>query len=99
LVHDPFEFAFNTVLESYTFVRQVLSADSIAKSHVPAVKLTYVVETDGRQRVRWYFGRFNQLPTDFPRGRMEGVIVAVARCSYRAWLRAGKPERSLGKGG
>ena len=102
VIDHPLEFAFNTLLESYTLVSQVLSADSLAKSHIPVDELTYVVETEGRQRVRYsqeYFVQFNHLLNDLPRRRMEAAIVGVARCWYTAWVHAGKPELLLGKGG
>ncbi len=101
-IDNPLEFAFNTVLESYSLIHQVLAADSVTKSHIPLDKLTYVVETEGRQRVRYsqeYFEQFNRRLNDLPRRRMEAAIVAVARCWYTAWVRAGKPELRSGEGG
>lgn len=94
-VEDPLSLAFTIILESYTFVDSILSADRGAKQRVPPGRLTYTVERDGRQSVRYsdeYYAEFNTLLADLPRRRAEAATVAVARYWYTAWLQAGKPS-------
>lgn len=93
-VDDPLAHAFAIILESHVYVDSILDADRGAKNRVPPEKLTYVVEKDGRQSVRYtdeYYEEFNLLLADLPRRRAEAAAVAVARYWYTAWLQAGEP--------
>lgn len=90
----PLDFAFETVLESYSMLGRILESDRRLAAELEGEALKTVKQENGRTVVQYsaeYYKRFESYLGGVPRERMEKGAVAVARYWYTAWVNAGKP--------
>jgi len=94
-IDNPLMYAFNTILESYTYSDSVLKADAEAERRVPGAKRIKSVSDKGDTAYIFsdaYYDSLRVLDKGLVEGRMHKSIISVACYWYTAWVKAGKPE-------
>ena len=99
-IGDPLIYAFNTILESYSFADSVFYADAEAQRKVPPTKRIGSVRSHGDTVLVFadaYYDSLKALDRGLAERRMQKAIVALASYWYTAWVNAGKPELPTAK--
>jgi hypothetical protein len=79
-VQDPLNFIFNYLFESYSYLDDLLRADSIAKSIA------------GNTNSETYYSTLWNYSQDFTKYLFQKASVRLASLIYTAWINAGSPE-------
>ncbi|MGB9663402.1 MAG: T9SS type A sorting domain-containing protein [Ignavibacteria bacterium] len=79
-VHDPLDFIFDYLFESYTYLDDVLRADSIARS------------VAGNTTSETYYSTLWNYSQSFTKYLFQKASVRLASLIYTAWINAGSPE-------
>ncbi|MBS4027815.1 MAG: zinc dependent phospholipase C family protein [Ignavibacteriales bacterium] len=85
-VHQPLSFAFDIVLESYTYLDSVLAADVIAREQTVALEMKALPQFGDA-----YYTLLNEKAGTIANKQIHKAIQRVANLWYTAWVNAGKP--------
>ncbi len=94
-IEDPLKYAFETILESYTFADSVFASDLRALHSDPHAKTFKRINRNGDSVFVYsnaYYGAFRKHDGNLLEHRLRGAIISLASYWYTAWVKAGKPE-------
>ena len=95
IINDPLGYAFNTIMESYTYSDSVFRSDAEAQRRVAGAKTMKSVNSKGDTLYTYsdaYYDSMRVFDNGLVERRMRSAIVSLASYWYTAWVRAGKPE-------